>query len=115
MKKGGSGGFSNDQLLKIAEAKAALMGMLIAAKTSLATWDDAAKAAFKTAFGTDTDAARDLIAGRVDKELALVGGMKDSNFKIDGSAASGVFAYVYPGDSTHTVYLGPSFWGAKGP
>ena len=111
-KKGGSGGLSQADKIKIIQARAGLIGLLTDAKASLATWDDAAKASFKTSFGTDSAAAHDLISGRVDRELALVNSMTLSNFKIDASAGSGTFAYVYPGDSTHTVHLGPSFWSA---
>jgi len=79
---------------------------------ALKRWNDADKAEFKKWFGADDDAAKKKIQDRVDKELKLNSELKPENFKPADPSDPTTFAYVYPNDKTHTVYLDKAFDGA---
>jgi len=72
-------------------------------------WDAAAKAKFKTAFGKDDDASKQLIKDRIKKMLDVNKSMTFENFKPADPPDPDTFAYVYPTDTSHTVYLDQAF------
>jgi len=78
-------------------------------KKELETWDDAANANFKKAFGKTDDASKKIIQDRIDKMLALNEKMTVDNFKPASPSKKGRFAYVYRTDKDHTVYLDEAF------
>lgn len=83
--------------------------LLVARKAELDKWDDAVKAEFKRWFGTDDEASRKEIAERIDKELALNKKLSVDDFAPADPPKDGVFAYVYPDDKNHTIYLDSGF------
>ena len=83
--------------------------MLENKKQALARWNDADKAEFKKWFGSDSEAARKKMQDRIDKELKLNSELKPENFKPADPSDPSTFAYVYPGDKTHTIYLDKAF------
>ncbi len=87
--------------------------MLEAKKKELETWDDNAKKKFKTAFGKDDDRSRDTIKARIAEMLTVNKSLTVDNFKPARPSKATRFAYVYPTDKTHTVYLDKAF--AKAP
>ncbi len=74
-------------------------------KKELARWNAEDRASFKRAFGSDEEATRTTIRERIDRMLTLNKGMTINNFKPADPSKPGRFAYVYPPDHTHTVYL----------
>jgi hypothetical protein len=78
-------------------------------KDELNRWSDEDKAHFKKWFGADDDATRDKMKARIDRELALSKKMTVDNFAPANPHKDGVFAYVYPDDANHTVYLDSAF------
>ena len=96
----------------IEQALADQRQMLEAKKAELETWDDAAKEKFKTAFGVDDDESRDVVLARIDRMLEVNKGMTVDNFKPADPSKPDRFAYVYPNDAEHTVYLDQAFDGA---
>lgn len=81
-------------------------------KADLATWDKETQAETKKWFGSDDDATRKTLQTRIDKELALNEKMTIGNFHPADPPEPGTFAYVYPGDAQHTIYLDDGFDGA---
>jgi hypothetical protein len=77
--------------------------------SELERWDDPAKASFKKAFGTEDEATRALVKKRMEKVLALNKTMTVENFKPAEDSVKGRFAYVYPDDKKHTIYLDEAF------
>jgi hypothetical protein len=96
----------------IEKALATQRDMLEAKKKELKDWDDDAKSKFKRAFGTDDVEARDKISARIDRMLKVNKSMTVDNFKPADPSEPGQFAYVYPTDTSHTVYLDVEFDGA---
>lgn len=76
-------------------------------------WDDGAKASFKKAFGTEDKATRKVVKERMERMLALCKTMTVDNFKPADPSKPNRFAYVYPDDATHTIYLDHAFQRAK--
>lgn len=83
--------------------------MLEKRKAAIEKWDAAEKAHFKTYFGKDDEASRKVILDRIDKELALNKKMTIDNFSPANPPSKGTYAYVYPNDKNHTVYLDQAF------
>jgi hypothetical protein len=85
--------------------------MLEAKKKELQNWktDRKARRAFKKWFGATDKAARDKIANRIDKMLALNKDFKLDQFKDATPPDPKRFAYVYPTDKSHTVYIDQAF------
>ncbi|MFT3928953.1 MAG: M35 family metallo-endopeptidase [Spongiibacteraceae bacterium] len=83
-----------------------------AKKLELEKWDETAQKNFKTAFGATDETSRNTISKRIDKMLELNKGMSLKNFKhaTPENSSPGLFAYVYPNDKDHTIYLGDQFW-----
>lgn len=81
-------------------------------KNELDRWDDRARTNFNRSFGTTSKPNRDIIEDRIDDMLDLNSNMTLDNFKpVDPKKSKpGLFAYVYPDDPKHTIYLGPAFW-----
>lgn len=99
----------------IADAKDRAKRTLKCAKKRLDRWNDEDKAMFKKWFGTDSDAARSNIQGRVDaSDRVLDSGTFHADGQDGGDAASeaDTFAHVNPGDTSHNIYLDPAFWRA---
>jgi type VI secretion system secreted protein VgrG len=93
----------------IEKALASQREMLEAKSKELKTWDGAAKQKFKKAFGKDDDASRDKMSARIDQMLKVNKSMTADNFKPADPSKPGRFAYVYPTDTAHTVYLDEAF------
>lgn len=75
----------------------------------LETWDDKAKANVKKWMGDDSEEVKKMLTDRITKEIEVLSNMDRSNFKSAEPGNNDCFAYVYPNDKTHTVYLGDSF------
>jgi uncharacterized Zn-binding protein involved in type VI secretion len=86
-----------------------LSAMLRAKKAALQRWDAAAQADFMTYFGKTDEASRKNIMDRIDRMQALIDSMTLDNFKIADPSRPKIYAYVYPNDKTHTVYLDQAF------
>ena len=95
----------------IEKALAEQRKMLLAKRQQLLDWDRPAITKFMVAFGlpSDTDANRAMMAGRIDRELALNAQMTVDNFV---PAPGGDYAFVLPNDTTHTISLEQRFWSA---
>ena len=93
----------------IEKALAAQRKLLGAKKAELAKWDDAGRAKFKKAFGKDDEESRKAMQGRIDRMLGLNKNMTVDNFKPADPSKPDRFAYVYPNDDKHTVYLDQAF------
>lgn len=110
---GATGGTSTCPLAKfppgVEQALKDQRAMLEQKKASLARWNDQDKADFKKYFGSTDEAARKKMQDRVDKELALNKSMTPTDFKRASPSKANRFAYVYPDDKTHTVYLDQAF------
>lgn len=115
-------GRDNNKFLKDLNAASKL---LKAKKAELAKWDKAAKRNFKKWFGAypedagttskmTEEEARKVMQHRIDKMIELNNNLKVSDFKkarpedlkAQGLTPDEVYAYVYPGDKQHTVYIG---------
>lgn len=83
--------------------------MLKAKKAELERWNDADKEKFKKWFGTTDEEARKKIQKRIDDMIALNKETTPANFKKADPPKAGRFAYVYPNDKTHTIYLDDAF------
>lgn len=94
---------------EIKEVLADQRALLQKKRQELELWDKKAQEAFKTSFGTTSDDARKTIIGRIDKLLALNQKMTIDNFRPADPHKPGRFAFVYPNDATHTVYLDEEF------
>jgi uncharacterized Zn-binding protein involved in type VI secretion len=106
--KAGAGGAaawhaSNDDAIKTALKNQ--KEMLENKKAALARWNDDDKADFKKWFGSTDDASKKKIEDRIDKELKLNARMTPDNFKPADPPTPSTFAYVYPNDGMHTIYL----------
>ena len=78
-------------------------------KAALARWDKDTQADVKKWFGSEDDATRKTLQTRVDREIALNEKMTISNFAPADPPDPGTYAYVYPKDATHTIYLDQGF------
>lgn len=106
-------GFSAVQNQQIKDALAEQKKMLEDKKNELTRWNAEDQGKFKQAFGSTDDAAKTAISERLDKMLTLNGSMTADNFKASENSTPGVFAYVYPNDTSHKVYLDKEFWNAN--
>lgn len=104
--------FGENQQKKIGEALVGQQRLLEIKKEELSKWDKKGQENFKRSFGTTDDAARSLIGTRIDKMLKLNQSMTLKNFMpaAPENNKEGLFAYVYPTDENHTIYLGDQFW-----
>jgi hypothetical protein len=94
------------------DIKAALKAqreLLLAKQAELKTWDDKAKANFKMYFGSTDDGAKKLVQDRIQSELDLNAKMKPENFVQSAKDDNSLYAYVYPDDASHKIYLAPAF------
>ncbi len=87
--------------------------MLEARKAALARWNAGDRSAFQWAFGSTDEAARQAIAARIDRMLALNAAMTVDNFQPADPSKPGVFAYVFRNDAGHAVYLDQEFEHAR--
>jgi uncharacterized Zn-binding protein involved in type VI secretion len=78
-------------------------------KASLEKWDDAAKADAKKWFGSDDEATRKTLLDRTNKELELNKSVTIKNFYPADPPDPGTYAYVYPNDADHKIYLDSGF------
>jgi len=83
--------------------------MLKARKAELKRWNKDDQKKFKTYFGTTDEGARKQMLDRIDKELALNKKVKPENFKRASPEKDSRFAYVYPNDKDHHIYLDKAF------
>jgi uncharacterized Zn-binding protein involved in type VI secretion len=93
--------------------------MLKRKQEELNRWDEKAKANAKKWMGDDSEATRQMLKDRIQKELDLLDKMDEKNFKPgdpdDVDDIDNTYAYVYPTDTTHTVYIGGMFDGPNTP
>lgn len=87
-------------------------GMLAMKLKELSDWDASAKANAKKWMGDDSEATRKMLIERINKTLTALDAMNESNFKKAQKGKEKYYAYVYPNDKTHTVYLGNPFHAA---
>jgi hypothetical protein len=87
----------------------AAKNMLMQAKGELEQFNDDDRSRFNKLFGTPSEKARDKILKRVNKEITLLDNLKSTNFKPVPHSESGQFAYTYPHDASHTIYLDEAF------
>ena len=78
----------------------------------LDNWDDEAKANFNRWFGTTDDNARRIVQERTGKMIDLNENYIVDNFKPADPSKEYRYAYVYPNDTTHTIYLDKEFLNA---
>ncbi len=94
------------------DLKAALKAqreLLVAKQAEIKKWDATAQANFKQYFGTTSDAAKKTISDRIQKELDLNGKLTTDNFVQTEKHEDGTYAYVYPDDAKHKIYLDTAF------
>jgi len=75
----------------------------------LETWDENAKENLKKWMGDDSEATRDAVKEKIEKIRDAILDMDETNFQPAEEGEEDCFAYVYPNDSTHTVYIGDDF------
>ncbi|MBC7499341.1 MAG: type VI secretion system tip protein VgrG [Herminiimonas sp.] len=80
--------------------------------SALKRWNKEDQAEFKKAFGSTTDEDKNTIGNQLQKTLDLSKKMTADNFLPAEESVSGIFAYVYPDDEKHQVYLDEHFWKA---
>ena len=85
--------------------------LLLIKKTALRRWDRNDQAHFAVWFGTVSPAVRTTMQQRIDTVLDLNKQYKVSNFRAASPSRPGVFAYVFPRD-TSRVYLDREFFRA---
>ncbi len=83
--------------------------MLEARKAELKRWNKQDQEKFKKYFGSTDEKSRKTMMDRIDKELKLDKSMKPENFKRGDPPKKSRFAYVYPNDKTHKIYLDEAF------
>lgn len=111
---GESGDWAGSHPAVFAATLAKQRALLMARKAELETWDDKAKARFALYFGSTDEAAKEVIATRIQRELDLNAQMTPSNFTDARIHLPDTFAYVNRDDTaTHTVYVDSMF--AKAP
>lgn len=89
--------------------------MLQEKKKELENWDkadEATKENFKKWFGNDDEESRKTIQERIDKMIELNKNTTIDNFKKADPDNEDCFAYVYPNDKSHTIYIGKQFSGS---
>jgi hypothetical protein len=91
----------------IDRALADLRNMLTTRKAALQNWSPAEQALFQRWFGSTDAAARATILTRIDKELQLIQDTTLGNFQMPSPVDPTKYAYVYPDDSNHLIYLDP--------
>jgi len=96
----------------ITQALADQKNLLEKRKGDLEQWNDKTKAEVKKWFGSDDEATRKKLLDRTNKEIALNGKMTINNFYTADPPSPGTFAYVYPDDKDHNIYLDSGFDGA---
>jgi type VI secretion system secreted protein VgrG len=104
--------FDKGQQEKIFESIREQRKLLEAKKAEIARWDKDAEENFKRSFGVSTESARSTIVTRINKMLRLNKSISVKNFKpaTPENSSPGLFAYVYPSDKDHTIFLGEQFW-----
>jgi hypothetical protein len=98
---------------EIEQALADQRKLLEARKASLTRWNADDRSAFRWAFGTTDESARQAICARIDRMLALNASTTVENFRPADPSRPGVFAYVYPDDAGHTIYLDEQYQRAR--
>lgn len=83
--------------------------MLEARKKELKRWNKADQARFKKYFGSTDEKNRKAMRDRIDKMLKLNKSMKPENFARGDPPKDNRFAYVYPNDKKHKIYLDKAF------
>lgn len=83
--------------------------MLLSKKKALEIWDEDARKSFKKAFGSDDLTTRNVMHQRIERMLTANQTMTVNNFKPADPSKPDRFAYVFPNDKTHTVYLDQAF------
>jgi len=72
----------------------------------LKEWDKETKASVKKWMGDDSELTKKMLEGRIKRMLKAIKDMDESNFKRAKKGKDKVFAYVYPTDKKHKIYLG---------
>jgi uncharacterized Zn-binding protein involved in type VI secretion len=85
------------------------INMLSSKLIELNAWDEKAKANVKKWMGDDSEATRNMLTKRIEKQIEVLNRIERDNFKEASPKNSDCFAYVYPTDKTHTIYLGKHF------
>jgi uncharacterized Zn-binding protein involved in type VI secretion len=100
----------------LAEAKI----MMAKKKGELIRWNKEDKLNVKKWMGDDSEATRQMLLNRIDKENAAMDQMNSGNFEKgpkpdDWSDEdwNATYAYVYPNDQKHIVHVGPTFENAQ--
>lgn len=83
--------------------------MLQTRKADLEQWDNTAKADVKKWFGSDDEATRKKLQERIDHMIDLNKKMTVENFAPADPPKDNRFAYVYPNDKGHSIYLDGAF------
>jgi uncharacterized Zn-binding protein involved in type VI secretion len=83
--------------------------MLESRKADLEAWNPDTKAQARQWFGSDDEATRQTLLGRVNRELDLNQRMTVDNFYPGDPPSDNTFAYVYPTDTEHKIYLDGAF------
>lgn len=99
------------ELVQIRQAKADAKAMLQQTRKNLEAWDDATKADAEKWFGDSSEATRQKMLDRTDKEIAHIDTLDDSSFERASGRSRNAYAYVYPTDDSK-MYIGKAFWKA---
>lgn len=83
-------------------------------KAQIVRWNAKDQANFKRWFGSTDEVSRQQIKSRIEKEIQLNKQMKLEDFKCANPSKPKRYAYVYPTDTSHTIYLDVAFGKAKG-
>jgi uncharacterized Zn-binding protein involved in type VI secretion len=77
---------------------------------ALENWDAATQADVKKWMGDSSEATRQMLIDRIKKELGILNNLTVSNFQpAKDPKLKNAYAYVYPDDENHTIYLGSAF------
>jgi hypothetical protein len=89
--------------------------MLKAKKAELGKWDDDAKKKFEKWFGKSDDESKKKIQSTIEKMIELNKKTTTANLKKaePEEQDDDTFAYLYPDDKTHTIYIDKAFCGAS--
>lgn len=83
--------------------------LLLKRKAALTAWHDDTKADSRKWFGSDSLDTRKTLINRTDRELAVNKQMTINNFQPADPPRAGVYAYVHPTDTGHTIFLDSGF------
>jgi uncharacterized Zn-binding protein involved in type VI secretion len=99
------------ELVQIRQAKADAKAMLEQTKKNLEAWDDQTKKDAEKWFGDSSEATRQMMLDRTNKQIAHIDTLDDSSFERASGRGRNAYAYVYPDDDSK-MYIGKAFWNA---